>query len=81
MADWRQNIAEKDLEAMGGIWPPKYEGVSKWDGTLWDSKLWYPKGITWEDVEWAAKRGVSLAQPRDLYMLPFVLKITHHEST
>lgn len=49
---------------------------SKYDGTFWDNKYWYPPALSWELVEKARAEGHTLAYPNDLkFVFPYIIAI------
>ena len=51
--------------------------MSQYDGTVWSNYFWYPKGLSWEQVEDAIQNGAILARPKDLQILPvFIIGVT-----
>ena len=76
--DFRSNLSPEDLDKwFDGELPPKFNGPDEYTNTLWDSALWYPKGITWADINYAISKGVPFAKPKDLLMLPVFMVSVH----
>merc|ERR1712178_16600 len=76
--DFRSNLRQEELDKwFGGELPPKFNGPDRYTNTLWDSALWYPRGISWRDIEYAISKGVPFAKPSDLLMLPVFMVGVH----
>jgi len=76
--DFRDNLSQEDIDTwFNGEKPPKFDGIDEFTGTWLDSKLWYPAGISWEDINYAISKGIPFAKPTDLIMLPVFMVGIH----